>query len=77
MIEAKLSIPAIKTLDEAKKQARKYAKLLGADYFVIVSKEGIWIIGKIDDYISDILSYTRTEIRKNDSFYEVLKLLGK
>ena len=76
LIEAKLSIPAIKTLDEAKKQARGYAKLLGAEYSVIASKEGIWITGKRDDYSSDLLSYTWTELEENDSFYEVIKLLG-
>lgn len=57
LIEAKLSIPSAKLLEEAKTQARGYSKLLNAKYSVIAAKEGIWISGAHDDYSKDILSF--------------------
>lgn len=76
IIEAKLSIPTKSLLEEAKKQARGYAKLLGAKYTVIAAKEGIWITERQDDYDDEILSASWGEMQEADCFLEVFKLIG-
>lgn len=77
LIEAKYSIVTTKQLEEAKAQARGYAKLLAAKYSVIASKEGIWITSRDDDYSKDILSFSWAALRNADSFHMVFMLLGK
>lgn len=76
LVEAKLSIPSTKLLEEAKTQARGYAKLLSAKYAVVASKEGIWITKVDDDYSRDILSLSWEEFKKRDKFHDVEKLIG-
>lgn len=76
LLEAKLSIPSIKSLEEAKTQARGYAKLLNAKYSVVAAKEGIWISQIEDDYSKDILSFSWAELKKEDDFFKVYKLIG-
>ncbi len=76
IIEAKLSISSTKLLEEAKTQARGYAKLLNAKYSVIAAKEGIWISDARDDYSKDILSFTWSELNDEDHFFTVFKQLG-
>ena len=49
LVEAKFSISSNKLLEDAKNQARGYAKLLNAKYSVVAAKEGIWISEKTDD----------------------------
>ena len=77
LIEAKYSIATTKLLEEAKTQARGYAKLLDAKYSVIASKEGIWITSREDDYSKDILSFSWAELQNADNFHMVFALLGK
>lgn len=77
LIEAKYSIATTKLLEEAKTQARGYAKLLDAKYSVIASKEGIWITSREDDYSKDILSFPWAELQNADNFHMVFTLLGK
>ncbi len=76
LVEAKLSIPSKKLLEEAKTQARGYAKLLNAKYSVIAAKEGFWISQVSDDYSKDILAYSWAELKDEDNFFKVFKLLG-
>ena len=76
LIEAKLSISSNKLLEEAKSQARGYAKLLNAKYAVIASKEGIWITNAADDYSACILSFSWYDLRKADNFHTVFNLIG-
>lgn len=76
LVEAKLTIPSNKLLEEAKTQARGYAKLLNAKYSVIAAKEGIWISKANDDYSKDILNFSWTELKNEDNFFDVFKLLG-
>ena len=77
LIEAKLTIHSHVQLNDAKAQARGYAKLLNAKYSVIASKEGIWITRAQDDYTHDQLSYSWAELKKEDNFFKVYKLIGK
>ena len=76
LVEAKLTIPSYKLLEEAKTQARGYAKLLNARYSVIASKERIWISKADDDYSRDILTFSWAELKKEDNFFTVFKLIG-
>jgi len=77
LIEAKYSISTTKLLEEAKTQARGYAKLLNAHYSVIAAKEGIWVTSKEDDYSQDVLAFTWDELKQADNFHRVFHLLGK
>ena len=75
LIEAKLSISSDKLLEEAKTQARGYAKLLNAKYSVVASKEGIWLSSCSDDYSRDIFSFSWSELKNEDNFYQISKLI--
>ncbi|MBP3663673.1 MAG: hypothetical protein J6J03_00780, partial [Tyzzerella sp.] len=77
LIEAKYSIATTKLLEEAKTQARGYAKLLDAQYSVIASKEGIWITSREDDYSKNVLSFSWFALQNVDNFHMVFALLGK
>lgn len=77
LIEAKLSIPTLKELEEVKIQARSYAKQLGAKYSVIASKEKVWVTTPNDDYSQPIFEASWNEINNSDVFYELFKLIGK
>lgn len=76
LIEAKLTIRSNVLLEDAKTQARGYAKLLNARYSVIASVEGIWITRANDDYSQDLLAFSWTELQNADKFFKVFKLLG-
>lgn len=76
LIEAKCSIPSTIQLEEAKKQARGYAKLLNAKYSVVAAKEGIWISQAKDDYTKDILAFSWVELKHEDNFFQLSKLIG-
>ena len=76
LVEAKFSIPSVKLLEEAKTQARGYAKLLNAKYSVVAAQEGIWISQTEDDYSKDILSFSWAELKVEDNFFKVFKLIG-
>lgn len=76
LIEAKLSISSNKLLDAAKTQARSYAKLLNAKYSVVAAKEGIWISKVDDDYSNDIYVFSWSELKKEDNFFKIFKLIG-
>lgn len=76
LIEAKYSIASAKALEAAKTQARGYAKLLNAKYAVIASKEGIWVTEVGDDYTDDVLGASWSELKDEDRFHAVFRLLG-
>lgn len=76
LIEAKLSIPSNKILEEVKTQARGYANLLKAKYSIIAAKEGIWIMDSSDDYSDSIISLTWTDLQNEDNFYKVFNIIG-
>ena len=77
LIEVKYSITTKKQLEDAKTQARSYAKMLKANYSVIASKEGVWVTDYKDDYSNDVLFLTWHELKKADNFYKLIGLLGK
>ena len=76
LIEAKLSIPLNKILEEVKTQARGYANLLKVKYSIIAAKEGIWIMDSSDDYSDSIISLTWTDLQNEDNFYKVFNIIG-
>ena len=76
LIEAKFTISSNKALEEAKMQARGYAKLLNARYSVIASKEGIWITDVADDYTNNITSLSWTDLKNKDNFHKVFNMIG-
>lgn len=76
LVEAKVTISTNKLLEVVKTQARGYAKLLNAQYAVIAAKEGIWITEASDDYSRDVLVFSWTELKEEDNFYMVFKLIG-
>lgn len=76
IVEAKFSISSNSQLEQAKTQARGYAKLLGAKCSVIVSKEKIWITNVDDDYSTSILSFSWIDLQNEDNFYKVFNMIG-
>lgn len=66
VIEAKLSVKSEKQLDEARKQARSYAKLLSAKIISVISKEKIWVFGVKDDFEKCIAGYKVRELSDDD-----------
>ena len=77
IIEAKLTIPTQKFLEQTKTQARSYANMLKAKYAVIASKEGIWIVSSADDFSEELLLFSWQQLNNEDVFYKVLSVLGK
>ena len=77
LIEAKLSIPTLKYLEEVKTQARSYAKLLGVQYSIIASKEKVWITERKDDYSTDVFTAFWDELNNADIFSKLQKMIGK
>lgn len=76
LVEAKFSISSNKLLEDAKTQARGYAKLLNAHYSVIASKEGVWITDVADDYTANVLTFSWTDLHDEDNFHKVFNLIG-
>lgn len=76
LIEAKKAIASARDLEDAKRQARSYARQLNAAFTVIASQEGIWIAAA-DDYTRDILVHTWVELKKVDCFHTVFTLIGR
>ena len=68
VIEAKLSVTTNNQLDEARKQARSYAKLLSAKVLSIISKDKIWIFGEKDDFDNCIAEYAVHRLSCDDIF---------
>lgn len=77
IIEAKLSISTNKLLDQAKNQARSYAKLLNAKYILLASIEGLWLCSRTDDYTNNILNFSWSELQEVDVFKQLLNIIGK
>jgi hypothetical protein len=77
LIEAKKSIAAARDLEDAKRQARSYARQLNAAFTVVASQEGLWIASVADDYTQDILIHTWDELKNVDCFHAVAARLGK
>jgi hypothetical protein len=79
VLETKYSIKNNKDLQDAYYQAKSYAIRLQAKYFILASKEGIWI------YFSDKLDFdfkvtnfkNWNEMNNPDTFHSLLKIIGK
>ena len=76
VVEAKRSIVSEQQLDAAKSQVRSYAKILGAEFAVVISQEKIWVYSYNDDYIKIIFSESVTDL-SGDVLYKLKKVLGK
>lgn len=76
VIEAKLTIPNQKFLEDVQIQARSYARQLGARYSVIASKEKIRIYTAKDLYSEEIFSASWEKLNDADTFSSLFKLIG-
>ena len=76
VIEAKRSISNTKQLEATKTQVRSYAKLLGARYAVIASKEKVWVMSAKDDYSDAVFEAAWDELANADIFYSLNRLIG-
>ena len=77
VLEAKLSITNQKQLEETITQARSYAKLLGAKYQMIASKEKVWLFSEKDDLAKEIFSACWSDLHDPDTFSQLYKFVGK
>lgn len=76
IIEAKYTVTSEKELEIYKMQARSYANQLKVKYFVIASKEGIWVSSEIDDFSRDFFVFSWAELNDSDTFHRVMNFLG-
>ncbi len=79
IIEAKYSIISDKELQEAFSQAKSYARNLLSSKLMIAAKEGFWVFlknGKVFDR-SNFQKFSWNDVEDPDSFFELLKLVGK
>lgn len=58
-------------------QARSYALLLGVRYSIVAAQEGFWITTYKDGYNEVIQKCNWEELKDDDMFFELKKLLGK
>lgn len=77
LIEAKYSIASRKQLEDAKQQARSYAKQLSTKYTVIASREKLWVTADSDDYSNTIFEADWAELSNPNCFHGLFNLLGK
>lgn len=77
LIEAKYGIPNLKAMEEAKIQARSYARQLNVEYSIIASKDKIWVSACDDDFTEDIFVSTWAELNVADIFLHLFKIIGK
>ena len=77
LIEAKYSIVTKNQLEDAKQQARSYAKQLSAKYTVIASREGVWVTAASDDYSDTIFKAGWHELSNPDVFHKLFNVIGK
>lgn len=75
-VEAKRSITSPSFMEETKKQARSYAKMVGAKYSAIASQEGLWITESKDDYTEEIFAEIWEGLKNEDIFYSLSRLIG-
>ena len=77
IIEAKRSIKNSRQMEDAKRQVRGYAKLLGAKYSAVASMEKICVMSSQDDYTEELFSKPWGSLSDADTLYCLKKLLGK
>lgn len=75
--EAKESIKSKKQLEKDLGQTISYARRLNANGCTLVSKEGIWIMKKDDDYKDIAFKSTWKELKNDDIFKKLLNIAGK
>lgn len=75
--EVKESISDDKELDEAKGQVISYARRLSAEKCAIISKEGIWIMDKKDDYTKYIFHSSFKDLKNPNVFKKLINIAGK
>lgn len=77
IVEAKNNIPNKKAFEDAKVQARSYARQLLTKYSVIASDSKIFISSCDDDFENDFFVKTWEELENSDNFSELYKIIGK
>lgn len=75
--EAKESIKSKKQLEKGLGQTISYARRLNASGCALVSKEGLWVMKKNDDYNDIKFKSTWKELKNDDNFKKLLNIAGK
>lgn len=75
IVEAKKTIPSQRQLEVDKAQASSYAQRLNTKGLVLVSKEGIWVGLRENDY-SKLIEFDWESLKKADIFSKLYKLIG-
>ncbi len=75
--EVKESISDDKELNEAKGQVISYARRLSTEKCAVISKEGIWIMDKKDDYTKDIFHSSFKDLKNPNVFKKLINIAGK
>jgi len=76
--EAKFSVISHEQLQKDFGQARSYARLVDAEGVGVISKEGVWISTKKDDYsIKKARHWSAVQLREVDHLNEIRSLAGK
>ena len=77
VVEAKFKITNAKDFNEAKKQARSYARQTIAKYSVIADMQKVWVSTYKDDFEEDVFIATWNELNIPDNLSRLNKLIGK
>ena len=76
--EAKFSIQSHRQLQKDFEQGRSYAKLLGAEGVSLISKEGVWVSQKQDDYhLNKAKHWSIVQLQQSDFLNELRDLAAK
>lgn len=77
VLEAKHSIPNKKQLETDRRQVASYGKTLLSEYVALVSKEGVYLYSKDDNFDDCIYNCSWTELKENkDCFNKLYKYIG-
>lgn len=76
ILESKYRINNLGRFSEAYTQASKYGLLLGCEVICLAALEGLWIFSRVDDAFREFVHTDWVEIRTEDGFREVERLIG-
>lgn len=77
VLEAKHTIPNKKQLEDDRRQAASYGKALLSEYVVLVSKEGVYLYSKDDNFDNLIYNCSWVELQENkDCFNKLYRYIG-
>ena len=76
--EAKFSIPSHRQLQKDFEQATSYARLVGAVGVSLISKEGLWLSLRRDEYLlGKARHWSAVQLQSSDHLNEIRDMAGK